>query len=122
MKKTKSLIAALLIAGVSFGQLNNCINTKEHPLIQEIFDSVKTNNNYRSMLAFTVINGDRIGLAKSTTLNLAYAWASCKKIANPEAKKDEEFKFLEAILDEKEFERLISFTEKINKNGKVQQE
>lgn len=122
MKKTKTLIIALLISGASFGQLNNCINTKEHPLIQEILDSVKTNNNYRSMLAFTVINGDRIGLAKSTTLNLAYAWASCKKITDPTAKKDEEFKFLDAILDEKEFERLISFTEKINKNGKVQQE
>ncbi len=90
MKKTKTLIAALLIAGVSFGQLNNCINTKEHPLILEIIDSAKTNSNYKSILAFTVINSDRIGLAKSTALNLAYAWASCKKIVNPAAKKDED--------------------------------
>ncbi len=105
--KAKALIFTLTISGVSFGQLNNCINTKEHPLIVEIIDSVKANPNYRSMLAYAIIRGDKIGLARSTILNLAYAWASCKKIANMTSRKEEEFKYLVAILDEKEYKRLV---------------
>lgn len=107
-----SLVFALFISNTIFGQLNNCINTKEHPLIEEIIDSVKTNRNYNSILAYTVIKGDKIGLARSTVLNLAYAWATCKKIEDSNQRKEEEFKWLEAILDEKEFDRLIAYIEK----------
>lgn len=122
MKKTQTLIVALLLSGASFGQLNNCINQKDHPLVAEIKDSINGSKNYRSILAYTVVKGDRIGLSNSKILNLAYAWAACKKIPNPASRKEEEFKFLDAILTEKEFENLLSYTEKNNSNGKVQQE
>jgi len=36
----KLLVLTLFISSASFGQLNNCINTKEHPLILEIKDSI----------------------------------------------------------------------------------
>jgi hypothetical protein len=112
LKKAKTLVFALTISGASYGQLNNCINTKEHPLIIEVMDSVKSNSSYKSILAFTIIRGDRIGLARSTVLNLAYAWAACRKIPDPILKKTEEFNYLDAILSDGEFERLISYMEK----------
>jgi len=95
-----------------FGQLNNCINTKEHPLIEEIIDSVKTNRNYNSILAYTVINGDKIGFSRSKVLNLAYAWAACKRIMVINQRKDEERKYLDAILDKREIEMLTAYKEK----------
>jgi hypothetical protein len=107
LKKAKTLVFALTISGLSFGQLNNCINTKEHPLIKEIIDTVKANPNHKSILAYAITAGDRIGLARSTILNLAYAWASCKKIKDSAIRKEEEFKYLDAILSEDEFERLV---------------
>jgi len=110
--KAKALVFALTISGASFGQLNNCINTKEHPLIIEIMDSVKANPNYKSILAYTIIKGNQIGLARTTVLNLAYAWAACRKIPDPILKKTEEFNYLDAILSDGEFERLISYMEK----------
>ena len=112
IKKLIGLAFTLVITSKVFGQLNNCINTKEHPLIEEIIDSVKTNRNYNSILAYTVIKGNQLGLARSTILNLAYAWATCKKIADRNQRKDEEFKWLDAILDEKELDRLIAYIEK----------
>lgn len=116
--KAKALVFALTISGASFGQLNNCINTKEHPLIIEIMCSVKSNSSYKSILAFTIIRGDRIGLARSTILSLAYAWASCKKIKDSALRKEEEFKYLDAILSNEEDERLFSFMEsRKNKRG-----
>jgi hypothetical protein len=114
-KTTKKLIGlafTLVITSKLFGQLNNCINTKEHPLIEEIIVSVKTNRNHNSILAYTVIKGDQLGLARSTVINLAYAWATCKKITDSNQRKDEEFNWLDAILDEKEFDRLITYMEK----------
>jgi hypothetical protein len=107
-KKLLSLAFAVIIASTVFGQLYNCINTKEHPLVLEIIDSVKTNKKYRSMLAYAVINSDRVGLDKSTALNLAYAWAVCKKITDSAIRKNEEFKYLNATLREEEIEKLIS--------------
>ena len=107
-----SLVFTLFITNTIFGQLNNCINTKEHPLIEEIIDSVKTNRNYNSILAYTVIKGDKIGLARSTVLNLAYAWAACKRIKDINQRKDEECKYLDAILGIKEFEKLTAYKEK----------
>ena len=107
LTKAKALVFALTISGASFGQLNNCINTKEHPLIIEIMDSVKSNSSYKSILAFTIIRGDRIGLARSTVLNLAYGWAACKKIKDPALRKEEEFKYLDAILSDEELKRLM---------------
>jgi len=112
LMKAKALVFALTISGASFGQLNNCINTKEHPLIIEIMDSVKANPNYKSILAYTIIKGNQIGLARTTVLNLAYAWAACRKIPDPILKKTEEFNYLDAILSDGEFERLISYMEK----------
>ncbi len=109
--KAKALVFALAISGASFGQLNNCINTKEHPLIIEIMDSVKSNSSYKSILAFTIIRGDRIGLARSTVLNLAYGWAACKKIKDSALRKEEEFKYLDAFLSNEEVERLVLFVE-----------
>lgn len=114
-RSTKKLIGiafTLVISSEVFGQLNNCINTKEHPLIEEIIDSVKTNRNHNSILAYTVIKGNQLVLARSTVLNLAYAWATCKKIEDSNQRKEEEFKWLDAILDEKEFDRLITYIEK----------
>jgi hypothetical protein len=114
LKKARTLFIALTISGASFGQLNNCINTKEHPLIIEIMDSVKSNSTYKSILAFTIIRGNRLGLARSTVLNLAYAWGACKKIKDPALRRDEEFKYLDAILSDEEFESLASYSEKLN--------
>ena len=107
LKKAKTLFFALTISVASFGQLNNCINTKEHPLIIEIMDSVKSNSSYKSILAFTIIRGDRIGLARSTVLNLAYGWALFKKIKDLVLRKEEEFKFLDTILSDEELKRLM---------------
>jgi len=104
-----SLVFALFITNTIFGQLNNCINTNEHPLIEEIIDSVKTNRNYNSILAYTVIKGDKIGLSRSKVLNLAYAWAYCKKIKDINQRKYEEFKWLDAILNKREFEMLTVY-------------
>jgi len=104
-----SLVFALFITNTIFGQLNNCINTNEHPLIEEIIDSVKTNRNYNSILAYTVIKGDKIGLSRSKVLNLAYAWADCKKIKDINQRKYEEFKWLDAILNKREFEMLTVY-------------
>ncbi len=112
LTKAKALVLALTTSSVSFGQLNNCINTKEHPLIVEIIESVKANPNYRSLLSYAIIKGDKIGLARSTILNLAYAWAACKRIMDLNQRKDEEFKYLEIILNEREFKALIAFLEK----------
>jgi hypothetical protein len=112
IKKLIGLAFTLVITSKVFGQLNNCINTKEHPLIEEIIDSVKTNRNYNSILAYTVIKGNQLGLARSTILNLTYAWATCKKITDISQRKDEEFMYLDAILDEREFESLIACIEK----------
>jgi len=107
-----SLAFALFISNTIFGQLNNCINTKEHPLIEEIIDSVKTNRNYNSILAYTVINGDKIGLSRSKVLNLAYAWAACRRIKDINQRKNEELKYLDTILDLREFEMLTAYKEK----------
>jgi len=107
-----SLAFALFISNTIFGQLNNCINTKEHPLIEEIIDSVKTNRNYNSILAYTVINGDKIGLSRSKVLNLAYAWAACRRIKDINQRKNEELKYLDTILDFREFEMLTACKEK----------
>ncbi len=118
--KAKALVFALTISGASFGQLNNCINTKEHPMIIEIMDSVKSNSSYKSILAFTIIRGDRIGLARSTVLNLAYGWAACKKIKDPALRKEEEIKILDKILSDEEFEMLIymkKYIDKKTRNG-----
>ena len=112
LKKAKTLVFALTISGLSFGQLNNCINAKEHPLIIEIMDSVKANPNYKSILAYTIIKGNQIGLARSTILSLAYAWASCKKIKNSTLRKEEEFKCLDTILNRYEFQRLTSYVQR----------
>jgi hypothetical protein len=112
IKKLIGLAFTLVITNKVFGQINNCINIKEHPLIEEIIDSVKTNRNYNSILAYTVIKGNQLGLAKITILNLAYAWATCKKITDINQRKDEEFNWLDAILDEKEFERLMRIWKK----------
>ena len=114
IKKLIGLAFTLVITSKVFGQLNNCINTKEHPLVEEIIDSVKTNRNYNSILAYTVIKGNQLGLARSTILNLAYAWATCKKITDSNQRKDEEFKWFDAILDEKEFDRLIGYIDRVN--------
>ena len=111
-KKLICLAFTIVITSKVFGQLNNCINTKEHPLIEEIIDSVKTNRNHNSILAYTVIKSNQLVLARSTILNLAYAWATCKKITESNQRKDEEFKWLDAILDEKEFDSLITYMEK----------
>ena len=111
-KKLICLAFTIVITSKVFGQLNNCINTKEHPLIEEIIDSVKTNRNHNSILAYTVIKSNQLVLARSTILNLAYAWATCKKITESNQRKDEEFKWLDAILDEKEFVSLITYMEK----------
>jgi len=107
-----SLAFALFISNTIFGQLNNCINTKEHPLIEEIIDSVKTNRNYNSILAYTVIKGDKIGLSRSKVLNLAYAWAACRRIKDINQRKNEELKYLDTILDLREFEMLTACKEK----------
>jgi hypothetical protein len=107
-----SLVFALFISNTIFGQLNNCINTKEHPLIEEIIDSVKTKRNYNSVLAYTVIKGDKIGLSRIKVLNLAYAWAACKSFKDINQRKDEERKYLDAILGIKEFEKLTAYKEK----------
>ena len=109
IKKLIGLAFTLVITIKVFAQLNNCINTKEHPLIEEIIDSVKTNRNYNSILAYTVIKGNQLGLARSTILNLAYAWATCKKIMDPLLRKDEEFKFLDKILCDYEIEKLLIY-------------
>jgi len=103
---------ALFFASSSFGQLNNCINTKDHPLIVEIKDSIKANNNYVSVLAYAVVKGDRLGLSNSKILSLAYAWATCKKNTDSAIRKDQEFKYLDAILREEEFKRLFSISKK----------
>jgi hypothetical protein len=78
-------------------------------------DSVKSNSSYKSILAFTIIRGDRIGLARSTVLNLAYGWAACKKIKDPALRKEEEFKYLDAFLSNEEVQRLVSFVEESQK-------
>ena len=109
--KAKALVFTLTISGASYGQLNNCINTKEHPLIVEIIDSVKANPNYNSILAYTIIKGNQLGLARSTVLNLAYAWASCKKIKDPTLRKKKEVNYIDVILSEEECERLVSIVE-----------
>jgi len=106
-KKAKVFAIALFFASSSYGQLNNCINTKEHPLILEIKDSIKANNNYVSVLAYAVVKGDRHGLSNSKILSLAYAWASCKKISNPVIRKEEESRLLSKVLSEEELEKLI---------------
>jgi hypothetical protein len=113
-KKLLGLVFALFITKSIFGQLNNCINTKEHPLIEEIIDSVKTKRNYNSLLAYTVIKGNKIGLSRSKVLNLAYAWAACKRIMDINQRKDEEIKYLEAILEEREFQSLKTHMGKPN--------
>jgi hypothetical protein len=112
LKNLLGLVFTLFITNTIFGQLNNCINTKEHPLIEEIIDSVKTNRNYNSILAYTVIKGDKIGLARSTVLNLAYAWAACKRIMDLNQRKDEEREYLDAILDDRDFKALTAYLEK----------
>jgi len=109
-----SLVFTLFITNTIFGQLNNCINTKEHPLIEEIIDSVKSNINYKSILAYTVIKGDKIGLSRSKVLTLAYAWAACNRIMDINQRKDEEIKYLEAILEEREFQSLKTHMGKPN--------
>ena len=111
-KKLLGLVFALCITNTIFGQLSNCINTKEHPLIEEIIDSVKTNRNYNSILAYTVIKGNKIGFSRSKVLNLAYAWAACKRIMDINQRKDEERKYLDAILDDRDFKALTSYFEK----------
>jgi len=111
-KRAKVLAIVLFFASSSFAQLNNCINTKDHPLIVEIKDSIKANNNYMSVLAYAVVKGDRLGLSNSKILNLAYAWAACKKIRDSAIRKDQEFKYLDAILREEEFKRLFSISKK----------
>ena len=111
-KKAKVLAIALFFSSSSFGQLNNCINTKDHPLIVEIKDSIKANNNYVSVLAYAVVKGDRLGLSNSRILSLAYAWAACKKIKDSASRKEEEFKYLDAMLSEEEFKRLVSIKDK----------
>jgi len=108
-KKLLSLAFTLFITVTVFGQLNNCINTKEHPLIEEIIDSVKTNRNYNSILAYTVINGDKIGFSRSKVLNLAYAWVACKRIMDINQRKDEERMYLDAILGDRDFKALIAY-------------
>jgi hypothetical protein len=112
LKKAKALVIALTISGASYGQLNNCINIKEHPLIIEIIDSVKANPNYKSILAYTIVKGNQLGLARSTVLNLAYGWASCKKIKDPTLRKDEEYKFINVFLSDEELESLLSYIKK----------
>jgi len=114
----KLLVLTLFISSASFGQLNNCINTKEHPLILEIKDSIKVNNIYMSVLAYAVVKGDRLGLSNSKILNLAYAWAACKKISNPVIRKEEESRFLRKVLSDEEFERLLSCVGKLNREKK----
>ena len=114
-KKAKVFAIALFFASSSYGQLNNCINTKDHPLIVEIKDSIKANNNYMSVLAYAVVKGDRLGLSNSKILNLAYAWAACKKISNLGIRKEEELNFLDKILNDEEFERLALFVGKLNR-------
>jgi len=109
MKKFTLLVLNLFFCAVSFGQLNNCINTKDHPLIVEIKDSMKANNNYVSFLAYAVVKRDRLGLSNSKILSLAYAWAACKKISNTVVRKEEELKFLDKILSDEEFDRLFSY-------------
>jgi len=111
-KKLLGLVFALFITKSIFGQLNNCINTKEHPLIEKIIDSVKTKRNYNSVLAYTVIKGNKIGLSRSKVLNLAYAWAACKRIMDINQRKDEERKYLDAILDDRDFKALTAYLEK----------
>jgi len=106
-KKAKVFAIALFFASSSYGQLNNCINPKEHPLILEIKDSIKANNNYVSVLAYAVVKGDRLGLSNSKILSLAYAWAACKKISNPVIRKEEESRLLSKVLSEEELEKLI---------------
>ena len=109
LKNLLGLVFTLFITNTIFGQLNNCINTKAHHLIVEIIDSVKTKRNYNSILAYTVIKGDKIGLSRSKILNLAYAWAACKRIMDINQRKDEERKYLDAILDGRDFKALIAF-------------
>ena len=106
-----NLVFTLFITNTIFGQLNNCINTKEHPLIEEIIDSVKTKKNYNSVLAYTVIKGDKIWLSRSKVLNLAYAWAACKSIKDINQRKDEERKYLDVILNDRDFKALIAYLE-----------
>lgn len=112
LAKVKALVFTLTISGASFGQLNNCINIKEHPLLVEILDSVKANPNYKSILAYAIIKGNQLGLARSTVLNLAYGWATCKKITDPSLRQGEEFRFLDAILSREECEKLFILCEK----------
>jgi len=109
--KAKVFAIALFFASSSYGQLNNCINTKEHPLIVEIKDSIKANNNYVSVLAYAVVKGDRLGLSNSKILSLAYAWAACKKISNLGIRNEEELKFLDKVLTDEEFKKLVIGTE-----------
>jgi hypothetical protein len=115
MKKFTLLVLNLFFCAVSFGQLNNCINTIDHPLIVEIKDSMKANNNYVSFLAYAIVKGDRLELSNSKILSLAYAWAACKKISNPAIRKEEELKFLDKMLNDDEFERLALFVGKLNR-------
>ena len=112
LKKTKALVIALLVVGISFGQLNNCINTKEHPLVLEIMDSIKLNKGYNSILAFTVINGNEIGLSGRKVVNVAYAWAACKKIKDPILRKEEELKYVDAFFSNEELEKIVSCLKK----------
>lgn len=112
MKKIKALLVTLLVAGVSFGQLNNCINTKEHPLIAEIMDSLQATKSFNSVLAFTVINRNELSLSRNKVLNLAYAWAACKKIKDPTLRKEEELKFIDAFFNNEELEKLVSYLKK----------
>jgi len=116
-KKAKVIAIALFFASSSFGQLNNCINIKEHPLILEIKDSIKKNNNYVSVLAYAVVKGDYLGLSNSKILNIAYAWASCKKITDPILRENKEFKFLAAVFRYKELERLFSYIKMQNQGS-----
>lgn len=110
-KKAKVLAIALFFASSSFGQLNSCINTNEHPLILEIKDSIKANKSYMSVLAYAVVKGDRLGLSNSKILSLAYAWAACKKISNLGIRNEEELKFLDKVLTDEEFKKLVIGTE-----------
>jgi len=109
-----SLASALFIYTASFGQLNNCVVTMDHPLVLEIRDSINANKNYFSILAYTIFKRDQLGLYNNKVLNLAYAWAVSKKIKDPRHRKDEEFKFLNKILSVEEFERLLFYIRKVS--------
>lgn len=118
MKKTKTLIVAILLSASAFSQSK----PEGHPIILEMADTLAANKNNKSVLIFTVVNSKDLGIPKEKVITLAQAWSSCKKIKDNKARNEQELEFLVTILSEKEQDKLISLMEKKQRDAKVQQD